>query len=66
MLICIQNDPNVKVDDYIAVTKNDRFIGYMTIKEKMNESMLVDADKEVVQMMNELQCKDIPYSLEIK
>lgn len=34
MLMCLPNNPNVKVNDYIAVYNNDKFIGYMTIKEK--------------------------------
>ncbi len=66
MLMCLPNNPNVKVNDYIAVFSNDKFIGYMTIKEKMNETMLVDADKAIVQMMNNLQMEDIPYSLDIQ
>lgn len=32
----------------------------------MNETMLVDADKAIVQMMNNLQMEDIPYSLDIQ
>lgn len=32
----------------------------------MNETMLVDADKVIVQMMNNLQMEDIPYSLDIQ
>lgn len=66
MLICLPNNPNVKVNDYIAITKNDKFVGYMTIKEKMNDLMLVDANKAIVQMMNNLQMEKIPYSLEIQ
>lgn len=66
MLAYLPNNSNVKVNDYIAITKNDKFIGYMTIKEKMNDTMLVDADNAVIQMMNELQMEEIPYSLEIQ
>ena len=33
MLMYIENN-NVEVNDFIAITKNDKFIGYMTIKEK--------------------------------
>jgi hypothetical protein len=66
MLIYLPNNPNAKVNDYIAICNNDKFIGYVTIKEKMNELMLVDADKAIVQMMNNLQMEEIPYSLDIQ
>lgn len=66
MLMYLKNQDNVSVNDYIAVCNNDKFIGYMTIKEKMDELMLVDADNAVVQMMNNLEMEEIPYSLDIK
>lgn len=66
MLMYLKNNNNVQVEDFIAVTKNDEFVGYMTIQEKMDELMLVDADKAIVQMMNELQGEDIPYTLDIQ
>lgn len=66
MLMCIPNNSNVEVNDFIAITKNDKFIGYMTIKEKLNDTMLVDADKAVIQMMTEVQMEEIPYVLDIQ
>mgnify|MGYP001416683417 CR=1 FL=1 len=66
MLMYLENNNNVQVEDLIAITNNDEFIGYMTIKEKMKDIMLVDTDRAVVEMMNNLEMEEIPYSLDIK
>ncbi len=38
MLMYLENNNNVEVNDYIAITKNDKFVGYMTIKENNKRS----------------------------
>lgn len=54
-----------KVDDVIALTKDDKFISYATVVDILETQMIIDIDRKIIQMINELDGEAINYSLTI-
>ncbi|HEX9059790.1 MAG TPA: hypothetical protein VF941_06400 [Clostridia bacterium] len=51
--------------DLIALTKEGKFIGYGTVEAVLDSSVMLDIDKRVNKLMNELFGESIPFSLEV-
>lgn len=66
MLITLPISKEVKENDLLALTKNDKFIGYGVVKTILNENIILDVDKKVGQMFNELDGEQIPYNFKIE
>lgn len=68
MLLSVPNSPNysnLAEGDLIALTKDDKFIGYAIVHIKLDSTIVLDADKKVVKAFNELIGEDIPFSFNI-
>lgn len=65
MLITLPISNEVKENDLLALTKDNRFIGYGVVKTILNENIILDVDKKVGQMFNELDGEHIPYNFKI-
>lgn len=66
MLITLPISKEVKENDLLALTKDDKFIGYGVVKTILNENIILDVDKKVGQMFNELDGEQIPYNFKIE
>ncbi|MCX8129468.1 MAG: hypothetical protein N3I35_05130 [Clostridia bacterium] len=69
MLISVPNNPGytgLKESDLIALTKNDRFIGYATVFSITPSQIILSADKQVCRTFNELIGEAIPFDFDIK
>lgn len=66
MIIRFPNAPakNIREGDLIAITRDDRFVGYGQIVTILEEWVLVDVDKNAGKTFNEIFGEAIPHSLE--
>lgn len=68
MLLSVPSSPDyssLTEGDLIALTRDDKFIGYATVHIKLDSTIVLDADKKVVKAFNELIGEDIPFSFDI-
>lgn len=68
MLITVPNKAkyeHLKEGDIIALTENDRFLGYATVYSKASDTLILDADKKIWQTLFMLISEDIPFSFDI-
>lgn len=68
MLITVPNNSayeSLNDCDLIAITKNDKFIGYATVFSKGLDIIVLDVDKKIYKILNELISEDIPFDFNI-
>lgn len=66
MIITIPKPKRKLLDgDLVALTKEGKFIGYGTVEAVLDSFVMLDIDKRVHKLMNELFGESIPFSLEI-
>ncbi|TYQ16795.1 UNVERIFIED_CONTAM: hypothetical protein Cloal_3368 [Acetivibrio alkalicellulosi] len=51
--------------DLIAITKNDKHMGYGTVKIILEDKVLIDVDNKVKKVFTELYGELIPHDLDI-
>lgn len=61
MIIQCEKRDFIKQDDLIAITKDDKFIGYGKVVALLDEYVLVDIDKNASKSLLEISCENIPY-----
>lgn len=61
MIIQCEKRDFIKQDDLIAITRDDKFIGYGKIIAILEEYVLVDIDKKASKSLYEISCENIPY-----
>ena len=69
MLISVPNSPDytgLNEGDLIALTKDDRFIGYAKVFSITSDNIILDADKKIWKTFNELIGESIPFDFDIK
>ncbi|MCX7747981.1 MAG: hypothetical protein N2645_14020 [Clostridia bacterium] len=65
MIITFPKSKNLTEGDLIALTKNNKFIGYGEVMAVLKESILVNVDKSASKVFNEIFYENIPYNFEI-
>ncbi|NJD03875.1 MAG: hypothetical protein FIA99_15030 [Ruminiclostridium sp.] len=69
MLLNVPNNPDyigLNEGDLIALTKDDKFIGYAKIFSITSRYIILDADKKIWKVFNELIGESIPFDFDIK
>jgi hypothetical protein len=61
MLVQCEKRDFIKQDDLIAITRDDRFIGYGKVIAILDEHVLVDIDKAASKSLFEILSENIPY-----
>ena len=61
MIIQCEKRDFIKQDDLIAITKDDKFIGYGKVIALLDEYVLVDIDKNASKSLLEISCENIPH-----
>jgi hypothetical protein len=64
MIITVPKSNNVRQDDLIALTEDEKFLGYATVQCIMNETMILKVDNKI-KRFNELIGEDIKFSVDI-
>ncbi|MCX7923596.1 MAG: hypothetical protein N3B21_16530 [Clostridia bacterium] len=65
MIVTFPKAKNVYEGDLIALTKNDKFIGYGEVLVVLKDAVLVKVDKSTGKVFNEIYGEDIPCDMEI-
>ena len=61
MIVQCEKRDFIKQDDLIAITRDDKFIGYGKVIAILEEYVLVDIDKKASKSLYEIFCEEIPY-----
>ncbi|KNY28659.1 hypothetical protein [Pseudobacteroides cellulosolvens] len=51
--------------DIIAITKNSKFIGYASVYSKLLNNVILDVDKNIWKLFNELVLECIPFDFNL-
>lgn len=51
--------------DIIAITKNSKFIGYASVYSKLFNTVILDVDKNIWKLFNELVLECIPFDFNL-
>lgn len=62
MIVQCEKVDFIKQDDLIALTRDDKFIGYGKVIAILEEYILVDIDKKASKSLNELFYEKIPFN----
>lgn len=69
MIISLANTQSTKKlseGDLIALTKNDKFIGYGQIITLLSDRVLLKLDNRASKTFNEIYFEDLPYDFQIE
>lgn len=61
MIIQCEKSDFIKQDDLIALTRDDKFIGYGKVIALLDNYVLVDVDRNASKSLLEISCEDINY-----
>ncbi|QNU67461.1 hypothetical protein EHE19_002725 [Ruminiclostridium herbifermentans] len=61
MIVQCEKRDFIKQDDLIAITRDDKFIGYGKVIAILEEYVLVDIDKKASKSLFEIFSEEIPY-----
>jgi len=62
MIIQCEREEFIKQDDLIAITRDDKFIGYGKVIALLNNHVLVDIDPKASKSLFEILSEDIAYN----
>ena len=65
MIIQCERKDFIKQDDLIAITRDDKFIGYGKVIALLNNRVLVDIDSKASKSLFEILSEDIAYNFSL-
>lgn len=65
MIIQCERKDFIQQDDLIAITRDDKFIGYGKVVALLNNHVLVDVDRKASKSLFEILSEDIAYNFSL-